>query len=157
MPYHFLESAVSNKTAKVIINKFKEDRFRTLNNGKSTFKILDLARSGYKKELNSFLMEVNTYSKSYNIRHELNEYVYNFSNEVIYLKVKGKIELLQPGESAIFSPLVEHSFYTKKHSEKLLLLIVRVPDDFSDNFFSMYAGLSDSSKRKAFSETTQWF
>ena len=157
LPYHFLESAVSNKTAKVIINKFKEDRFRTLNNGKSTFKILDLARSSYKKELNSFLMEVNTYSKSYNIRHELNEYVYNFSNEVIYLKVKGKIELLQPGESAIFSPLVEHSFYTKKHSEKLLLLIVRVPDDFSDNFFSMYAGLSDSSKRKAFSETTQWF
>ena len=102
-------------------------------------------------------MEANYYSKSFTILHELNEYVYNCSKEVIYLKAKGKAILLKPQESAIISPMIKHSFYTKNTLITGLLLIIRVPDDFNDNFFSIYSGLSNSAKRKAFAETTQWF
>lgn len=157
LSYDFLKNVTLNKTAKVVINKFKKKQYRSLSSKKNNFKIWDLARSNYKKELNTFLMEASYYSKSFTILHELNEYVYNFSEEVICLNVKGKVMLLKPQESAVLSPMVKHSFYTKNTLTKALLLIIRVPDDFNDNFFSIYSGLSNSSKRKAFEETTQWF
>ena len=44
--------------------------------------------------------------------------------------------------------MVKHTFYTEKPNIRAQLLIIRVPDDFSSNFFSMYSGLSISSKKR---------
>ena len=68
LSYDFLKNVTLNKTAKVVINKFKKSNI-DLYQAKNIFKIWDLARSNYKKELNTFLMEANYYSKSFTILH----------------------------------------------------------------------------------------
>ena len=53
--------------------------------------------------------------------------------------------------------MVTHYFYKKKAEKNSKILIIRVSEEFSHDFNHMYAGLSETSRKRVFSEVSQWF
>ncbi len=95
-------------------------------------------------------MEVNNKTYNYKIFHKMYEYVFNYSEDDIFVKVDNKNYILKPEESIIFSPKVAHYFYKKKGEINSKILIIRVAEEFSHNFTHMYAGLSENSEKEFF-------
>ena len=102
-------------------------------------------------------MEVDAETKKYEVFHQMHEYVFNYSESEIILKISNKMYVLKPEESAIINPHIKHYFYTKENVKSARLLIIRVGEEFSQDFIHMYAGLSESSRRRIFEEVSQWF
>ena len=53
--------------------------------------------------------------------------------------------------------MIKHSSQTKSKSSYSKILIIGVSEEFSQNFSQMYAGLTKSSRKRIFSEASQWF
>ena len=85
------------------------------------------------------------------------EYVFNYSEDDILVKVSNKKYILKSSESIIFAPMVTHCFYKQKKEKNSKILIIRVAEEFSHDFTHMYAGLTESSRKRIFSEVSQWF
>jgi hypothetical protein len=152
-----LKNIISNIPSKVINKKITTSSKRKVYFDNSFLTIWDLARSNYKNFLNTFIMEVNTKSSKYKILHKMYEYVFNYSEDDILVKVSNKKYILKSEESIIFTPMVTHCFYKQKEEKNSKILIIRVAEEFSHDFTHMYAGLSEFSRKRIFSEVSQWF
>ena len=63
-------------------------------------------------------MEVNTKTKKYKILHKMYEYVFNYSEENIVVKVSNETHILKPEESIIFL-LWLHIIFIRKKQKKI--------------------------------------
>ena len=152
-----LKNIISNSSSKVVNKKITANSKRKVYFDNAFLTIWDLARSNYNNFLNTFIMEVNSKTYNYKILHKMYEYVFNYSEDDILVKVDNKKYILKPEESIIFSPKVAHYFYKKKGEMNSKILIIRVAEEFSHDFTHMYAGLSEKSRKRIFSEVSQWF
>ena len=157
IPYSKLKTMIANETSKVINKNFALSSKKRIFKDKISFNVWYLAKSNYDNFLNTFIMEVDAETKKYEVFHQMHEYVFNYSESEIILKISNKMYVLKPEESAIINPHIKHYFYTKENVKSARLLIIRVGEEFSQDFIHMYAGLSESSRRRIFEEVSQWF
>ncbi len=157
VPFNYLNNIIQNCPSGVFNKKLNSKDYRRISTKNSFFRIWDLAHTNYENFLNTFIMEVNSHTKKFEIFHQMHEYVYNFSEQDITLEVSGKKYNIKPEESIIFSPMVKHFFYTKNNIQNAKIVIIRVSEEFSQDFTYMFAGLEQSSRKKIFSDVSQWF
>ncbi len=152
-----LKDICKNIPSEVFNKNFSLESARKICLEKALFKVWDLAKSDYTDLLKAFIMEVNSKTREYKINHQMHEYVYNFSEQEIIVKVEGNKYILKSEESIIFPPMVKHSFHSNLKNKNIKILIVRVPEEFSQNFIHMFAGLPSASRKKIFLDVSQWF
>ena len=152
-----LKTIAQNKPLEVVNKKLNKNVFRKIECSIGSFNIWDLVKSKYASLIKAFIMDVSYETKYYNINHRLHEYVYNFDNSEIIVKVGNKTFTLGPEESIVFSPMIKHNYYKKLKTQKSKILIVRIAEEFSEDFIDMFAKLGKSSRKKIFSEASQWF
>ena len=152
-----MKAVANNSPLEVINKKLNENLYRTIECDTENFKVWDLAKCKFDSLIKAFIMETNFKTKNFTINHRSYEYVYNFDKNEVIIKTEKEEFVLKPEESIVFSPMIKHSFYNKLKSQNTKILIVRVSEEFSEDFIDMFANLGNASRKKIFSEASQWF
>ena len=125
-----------------------------------------LVRSQHQPYVKSFAAQVikktSPSQRQNRIKHGLHEYIFNYGDVPILIEWgDGNSEILNPGDSAIFHPMIEHNFSLTEilsNDETYgKLLIIRAPGMMGDEALDEYAMFSSENKIRALKETNIWF
>ena len=123
----------------------------------SCYQIRELVRTPLQPYLKGFDIKVSAGGDSV-FRHGLHEYIYN-RGEVPITVYWGKEDIhqdiLEPGGSAYFRPMIPHRFNCVSGEGDLVC--VRVPGRMNNAVLDEYASFPKAIRKRVADETTRWF
>jgi alcohol dehydrogenase class IV len=118
--------------------------------------IRDLARTPHQPGLRGFDFHLAADAAGDGtMRHHLHEYVYNYGGEPVALEWAGaRSDVLEPGASTYFEPMVAHRFRAAGPEGRLA--VIRTPGRLTDAVLREYATYGPD-RARAVRESKQWF
>jgi methylphosphonate synthase len=140
----------------VVLRRAKEPPRAYPDGGAPAYWLRDLARTPHQPGLRGFDVGVVAGSAADGtMRHHLHEYVYNYGDTPVLAEWgRRRSEVLEPGASAYFEPMVPHRLHAEGADGRLAM--IRTPGRLTDGVLREYATFGPD-RARAVRESKQWF
>jgi methylphosphonate synthase len=146
---------------RVVVSRGNETQVTQVPDGNEPrYRLRPLARSRHQPYLKGFELTVLSSAPAETdgtFNHGLHEYIYNYGNQPVRLNwgQDGRVETLEPGDSAYIRPFVAHGFNVPEGDANLVM--IRIPGNFTDPLFDEYASFPPSGRSRVAGESEVWF